>query len=473
MSVLQSGGARWIFVRFDCYANGFFSKSITTVTPFAACAFHTPKRTVTVPALFAHAMRNRYENPTKWMDDRLAKGKTARANLNNPEFFDARKAARSLKAKKSYEKRRLNGNAGWRPKSAEHQEKMEKQKVAAAYAVAQLAAGVVPKRKQGRRASKATMTRTIAEAVRAWMSASAAKFAADAQSSTPPCPDLEAEVKALAISKTEQVLATVAAGGLLEKGATPGSWANETASIALEGVDAWRLAWEEATASRAATAAAASGDEADTVTRKGLILDTGNRLEKLLQLDNDFSGAVSERASDEGQGHSEVIPVVSHGPDDDGEPDSDIATANVVGVVRRRRRGRPREPPAEIPHVVATKAYRLPRPEKEPPRVGDRNDGSPATVVPWRPGRPRSNPLLPLAEAVGVSGTTAEVQNSRAPPAPLRPRVSGANSCDVGLPGVDGAASSHAGPQGVGVWQEEESSLSFALTAKGAYHGRA
>lgn len=400
------------------------------------------------------------------MNDRLAKGKTARENLNNPAFYDARKAARSLKAKKSYEKRRLNGNAGWRPKSAEHREKMEKQKDAAAYAVAQLAAGVVPKTRRGRRASKATMARTVAEAVKAWMSASAAKDAAEWP--TLPSPDLEVDVAALALSKTKEVLATVAAGGLLEKDTTLASWANETSSIALEGVGAWRLAWEEATAGRSFTvAAAATGDDGvDEDTREGLNADMETRLKTLLQQDKEFGGAVSGRAYDEH--HCEVVPVVSHGPDKD-EPATNIATADVVGVAPRRRRGRPRESSAvvlaaEIPDATATTGRQLPRPKMESPHVGDGDGASAATTVPRRPGRPRKKPLLPSVEAVGVSGATADVQNGIVSPTPFRPRINGAGS-DVGSSGVDGTASSNANAQGVGVWQEK-SPLSFAVPAK-------
>lgn len=52
------------------------------------------------------------------MDERLASGAEDRANLNSEEFYLKRKAARSLKARRAYAVRRLNGNSGkGRPKS--------------------------------------------------------------------------------------------------------------------------------------------------------------------------------------------------------------------------------------------------------------------------------------------------------------------------------------------------------------------
>lgn len=49
------------------------------------------------------------------MNERLAKGAEARANLGNPIFMQKRQRDRGIKAKKAYAVRRLNGNAGWRP----------------------------------------------------------------------------------------------------------------------------------------------------------------------------------------------------------------------------------------------------------------------------------------------------------------------------------------------------------------------
>lgn len=52
------------------------------------------------------------------MDERLASGAEDRANLNSEDFYLKRKAARSLKARRAYAVRRLNGNSGkGRPKS--------------------------------------------------------------------------------------------------------------------------------------------------------------------------------------------------------------------------------------------------------------------------------------------------------------------------------------------------------------------
>lgn len=230
-----------------------------------------------------------HENSHKlqtWVQDRLAKGKTTRAKLSDPVFYEDRKGSRSLKAKKAYEVRRRNGNGGYRPSCPIYRARMARRAEVDAVAAAELACGFMQhKRSPGRPFTYAGPTEGVAETLKAWMAAAAVKAAQESGLSNPSSSDPRTDIAYIAflsLFRTRDLLLAAAAEegaarrAWLGPGATPHlrtkedmgralalrRWTVDLNRIAVTGVEAWRRAWEKTIADAAASAAAADIDAA-------------------------------------------------------------------------------------------------------------------------------------------------------------------------------------------------------------------
>lgn len=238
--------------------------------------------------------RFRWKNPTKWFADRMAAAAAEQAMRNDPEWLKKRKESRSLKAKRAYAVRRLNGNSGkGRPRrNVDHAKALAKAAKLAAERAAMIKAGLateadfieppkkpkvrgIPKkdiptvknrrgkprklltpeekaalafkaangpRPRGRPrklpvatkpptpVSTNTVAISLSNAAKKWMAAAAARAASE----FPGVPPMAYQVEYLAISKTKELT-----------GAQAPEWTPQMTAIAADAVEAWWLAWDE------------------------------------------------------------------------------------------------------------------------------------------------------------------------------------------------------------------------------------